>query len=150
MTPNDAQASLDDIHRLQGETLDEYVRHSFSRRYVRVSALAMFIVFASLDLRSPWNTAAYVLALGLFVGVGIVQWRRAPVRRRQGGKELAFLLGVSGGLVVVVSVFSLITGVMNHMFGLPAPHAVAGVVVALLFIVIIELTRPVYRAIVRR
>jgi 4-amino-4-deoxy-L-arabinose transferase-like glycosyltransferase len=150
MTPNDAQASLEDIHRRQDQTREEYVRHSSSRRHALVLGLALFAVLASADLRSPWSGVAVGLGFGLIAAVAVAQGRKSLVRRRQRGAELMLLVGVVGGLIVAISVFSLITGVLNHAFGLPAPHTIAGAAVALLYIAINELSRPLYRAIVRR
>ena len=147
MTPHDPQTSVEEIRRLQDRTRDEYVRHGFSRPYLLVTALAVFIMFASSDLPSPyWDNAVAALGLALTVGGLLVHQRRASVRRRPTALELLFSVGVGGVLVVVVSVS---LGVA-HTLGLPAPNTFAAAVIALTVLGGANLTRPVYTAIVRR
>jgi hypothetical protein len=147
MTPHDPQTSVEEIRRLQDRTRDEYVRHGFSRPYLLVTALAVFIVFASSDLPTPyWNNAAAAFGMALTVGSLLVHQRRASVRRRPTALELLFSVGAG---VVLLLVGSVCLGVA-HTLDLPAPNTLAAAAIALAVLGGANLTRPVYTAIVRR
>lgn len=50
MNPQDAQASLDSIRRLQDRTREEIARQVFPLPYVIISSLGIFAGFAAADL----------------------------------------------------------------------------------------------------
>jgi hypothetical protein len=150
MTPDDAQTSLDDIHRLQDRTRDEYVRHGFSRPYMLASALVLFIAFASFDLPAPWDTTAAMLGVGLSLGLLVVHQHQAPVRRKPAGPELLFYAGASVCLIVAYVAFSIATAIASLKFDLPAPHTVAAAALALTTLLCANPARRVFESIVRR
>ena len=147
MTSHDPQTSLEEIHRLQDRTRDEYVRHGFSRPYLLVSALAVFLMFASHDLPNPyWNSAAAALGVALVVGGLVVHQRRAAVRRRPTALELLFSVTLGAVLLLIWAVF---LGAAQTL-GLPAPNTIAAAVIALVILGGASLIRPAFTAIVRR
>ncbi|HEY7488479.1 MAG TPA: hypothetical protein VH912_28815 [Streptosporangiaceae bacterium] len=150
MNPHDAQASLDGIHRLQDRTRAEYVRHGFARPYLVISALAMFIVLASFDLPSPWNTAAIGLGGGLAVGSLLVQQRRAPVSRRPTGLELLVCAAMSVGLLLLYVAFSIVAAIAHQKLGLPAHHTVAAAAITLTTVAAWGRVSRVFEATLRR
>jgi hypothetical protein len=147
MTSPDPQTSVEEIRRLQDRTRDEYVRHGFSRPYLLVTALAVFVMFASSDLPRPyWNNAVAVLGAALIVGGLVVHQRRAAVRRRPTALEVLFSVGLGIVLMVICSVCLGVT----HTFDLPAPNTIAAAAIGLVVLCGANLTRPVFAAIVRR
>ncbi|UQI46386.1 hypothetical protein M1P56_19555 [Streptomyces sp. HU2014] len=146
MTSYEAQAALDDIRRLQEHTGDAYVHHGFSRSYVLMTAVTLFVELSSFDLPHPWSTATLALGVVLLAGTLIAQERRAPVRRRHSGREL-LLYAVASAVLMLVYLASLAT---TRAAGLPAPHTVAATAVALASLAGARFTRPLLAAIVRR
>jgi len=147
MTPHDLQTSAEEIRRLQDRTRDEYLRHGFSRPYLLVSALAVFMMFASHDLPGPyWDSAAGALGAALLVGGLVVHQRRASVRRRPTALELLFSAAIGAVLLLICAVF---LGAARTL-DLPAPNTVAAAAIALAILLGANLTRPVFTAIVRR
>jgi phosphatidylserine synthase len=146
MTSPDPQTSIDQIRRLQDRTRDEYVRHGFSRPYLLVLALAIFVMFASHDLSGPWDSVVGLLGAALLVAGLLVHQRRASVRRRPTALEALFSLVVGGVLLLICAVF---LGAA-HSLDLPAPNTIAATAIALAIVCGAQLTRPVFTAIVRR
>lgn len=149
MTPYDAQASLDSIRRLQDRSIDEYVGQSFARPAVLVSALAVFVVFASFDLPDPWDNVAVALGLGLSLVPPLVQQRRASVHRRPTGLESLFCAVASMGIIVAYVAFQIAAVVATWKLGLPAHHTVAAAATALTIVATAGPARRVFRAVVR-
>ncbi|HEY3685125.1 MAG TPA: hypothetical protein VGL93_18995 [Streptosporangiaceae bacterium] len=145
MTEYDPRRSLDDIRRYGDSTRDAYVRHAFATPYALVTAVMLFIVYAAVDLPSPWRMI--VVALGLAVGVGAVAvgQARAPVRRRPSGAEIVFCVIWGVALVVVYGA----ARILAYAFGLPVPGIVAAGVLAVASGVAVVATRPLYRAMLR-
>ncbi|MFE0044590.1 hypothetical protein [Streptomyces albireticuli] len=146
MTSYEAQAALDDIRRLQEHTGDAYIHHGFSRSYVLMTAVTLFVEFSSFDLPHPWSSATMALGVVLLAGTLIAQELRAPVRRRHSGRELLLYAGVSAALVVLY----LAALAIAHAADLPAPHTIAATAVALTSLAGARWTRPLLTAIVRR
>ncbi|MFI7418363.1 hypothetical protein [Nonomuraea sp. NPDC049684] len=152
MNQHDAQTSLDDIHRLQARTRQQIVRQSFALPRVAVSALALFVMLAAIDLPSPWYYLGAALGVVVYGGVGIVCEHRAAVRRKATGREALFH-GVLLACVMVAFAVGRIAA--SALFGLPphgaASQAVAGAVVAaVVYVAATPLNRRVMRSIVRQ
>jgi hypothetical protein len=141
-----AEASLDDIRRMQDRTREEYVDQGFARRSVVAVAVALLIVVAARDLPDPWDGVVGLLAAGALVAMAVTNVRRATVRRHPGRRELLLLLGAAAALLAAIVGIRAAT----HALGLPAPHTVAGVMVALMSIVAAQRVRRAYAAVVRQ
>ncbi|MFF4424704.1 hypothetical protein ACFY04_28680 [Streptomyces sp. NPDC001549] len=146
MTAYDAQTALDAIHHRQEQTLDEYMRHAHSRRYLIISALGLFAVCSSFDLPSPWNTAAVLAGNGLTLGGLFVYQRRAAVRRKTAGPEMLFYAAM--GVLLLVLFWT--AAIAAYFLGLPARHTIAAAVTALTAVAGSYALRPVVGTIVRR
>ncbi|WP_052371709.1 hypothetical protein [Amycolatopsis taiwanensis] len=149
MLPRDAQASLDTIQRLQGRSVDEYVDHGFARPYVLLSALAVFVAFASFDLPGPWDTFAVALGLGLIATVSAIWQRRARVHRKPTGLELLYHLAAAIVFLVACVAFQVAAVVFAWKFGLPAQHTFAAAMTALMVVATARPARKVFRAVAR-
>lgn len=146
MDPADARNSLDDIRRNQDRTREEYLRRGLSRTGWAVSALGLFLVFASLDLQGTWKNVVYLAGVVLVVGLALAGRARRSVHRRPGGAETAFCLGVS---VVILAAFVALKIAARHA-GLPAPATLAATAVLVAGIAAFPGFRSAYTAIVRR
>lgn len=149
MTPDDAHTSLDDIRRLQDRTRDEYVRHGFAYPYLLISALGLFIAFASFDLPVPWSTVVALAGVGVAVGVLPVHQRRASIRRKPTGPELLFHVAGAAGLIAAYVAFSIAAVVAHLRFGMPAPHTVAAAALALTTLACARPARRALQSIIR-
>lgn len=145
MAEYDPQRSLDDIRRYGDQARDAYVRHAFATPYALVMAVMLFVVYAAGDLPAPWRTI--VTAGGILLGGGaiVIGQRRAPVRRRPSGAEIAFC--VVWGVALIV--FYGAVRILAYAIGLPAPGMVAAGVLAVACFVVTLATRPLYRALLR-
>ncbi|MFA7763040.1 hypothetical protein ACGFNX_39465 [Streptomyces sp. NPDC048723] len=146
MSPYDAQTALNAIHHRQEQTLDAYMRHSYSRPYLIVSALGLFAVCSSFDLPSPWNTAAVLAGNGLALGGLFVHQRRAPVRRKIAGPEVLFYAGL--GVLLLALFWTAV--IVAYFLGLPARHTLAAAVTALVAVVAGYALRPFVETVTRR
>ncbi|MDH2425339.1 hypothetical protein [Sphaerisporangium sp. TRM90804] len=146
MTQHDAHASLDDIRRMQNRTREEYSRHGFARPYVLVSAVLLFVMFASADLPRPWNAVVGMVVLVLAVALLVVHQLRAAVRRRPTGLELLFYVGAAAVLLTIFSAFQ----IGAFALGLPAPNVIAAAALALTSVAAARPGRRVFEAIMRR
>jgi hypothetical protein len=146
MANYDAQASLNDIRRMQDRTRDEYVRHGFARSYVIAVAVVLFVAVAARDLPSPWDGGVSLLAVGVLVAMAVVQARRAAVRRQPGGLEVLVLVGAAAALLAALTGFV----AASRALDLPAPYTMAAAALALTSVVAARWTRLVYAAAVRR
>lgn len=149
MDPNDAQGALADVRRNQERTREEYVRHQFAWPYALSTALGLFIVLASSDLPSPWNTTALFLGEGVLFGVVLLQRRRAAVRRKMTAREMLFVAGGCVALIVAYIAFTTVTSIGVLSFGLPAPRVFAAAAIALLFLAVMGPARRIYESMVR-
>lgn len=150
MFPHNAQTSLDDIRRLQDRSLDESVDHGFARPYVLLSALMVFLTFASYDLPGPLDRFAVGLGLGSFVVVAVICQRRARVHRKATGLELLYYLAAAIVFLVACIAFQIAAAVAAVKLGLPAHHTVAAAATALTFVATARPARKVFRAAARR
>ncbi|MCM2576927.1 hypothetical protein [Streptomyces meridianus] len=150
MIPDDAQDSLDTIRRLQSRSIDEYVDHGFARPYVLLSALAVFVMFASFDLSGPWSTFAVALGLGLAAAVSWVWQRRARVHRKPTGLELLYYLAAAIVFLAACVAFQVAAAVAALKLGMPAHHTVAAAATALAVVATARPARKVLKAVARR
>jgi len=127
MDPQDAQSSLDTIHRLQDRTRQEIVRGLFPLPYVLISALGLFAGFAAADLPDPWSTAGTVFGFTLWAGVGIVYGHFASVRRKATAREAGIYLAM---MVALLAVFGASRITAHFWLGLPSEGVVSQSVVA--------------------
>lgn len=151
MNPHDAQASLDDIRRLQDRTHEEIVRRNFALPYVVAGALGLFIGFGGIDLERPWNTVALLLGNGLFVVVGIVLQHRASVQMKLTAPSVVFYAMLAAGLIVLFIIFRITAWALFDLpaHGLLSQAGVAGAAVAVTYVAITPLVRRAYRALVQ-
>ena len=150
MLPRDAQDSLDTIHRLQDRSIDEYVDHSFARRYVLLSALVVFVAFASFDLPGPWNTFASALGLSLAAMVCYLWQRQARVHRKPTGLEQLYCLVAGIVFLMACVAFQIAAAVATLKFGMPAHHTVAAAAAALTFVATAGPARKAFKAVTRQ
>ncbi|WP_238008829.1 hypothetical protein KZZ52_44880 [Dactylosporangium sp. AC04546] len=152
MHPHDAQASLDDIRRLQDRTREQVARQGFSLSCVLPAALGLFVGLASIDLRNPWRTAAVLLGFGLFVGVGIVHGRRALVQRQPTSLEWLFWVGVSAGLMLLFGVFRIAVWAVSGLpsQGLMSQGTLAAAATAVTYVAMTPVIRRAFKWIVLR
>jgi hypothetical protein len=150
MFPPDAQASLDSIRRLEGRSIDESVDHNFARPYVMLSALVVFIVFASFDLPGPWDRSAAALGLALSALLSVICRRRVRVHRKPTGLEILCCVAAAIVLLVVCTAFQIAAAVAAVELGMPAHHTVAAAATALTIVATTRPTRKVFRAVARR
>lgn len=150
MFPGDARASLDTIRRLQGRSLDESVDHGFARPYVLLSALVVFVMFASSDLPSPWNRVAIALGFGLAAMVSVICQRRVRVHRKPTGLELLAYLAAAIVFLVICVAFQIAAAVAAVKLGMPAHHTVAAAATALTVVATARPARKVFKAVARR
>ncbi|MFB9690524.1 hypothetical protein [Amycolatopsis plumensis] len=147
-SPN-AQESLDTIHRLGRRTVDEYVDHTFARRYLLLSASAVFVVFASFDLPAPWDRLVLSAGLGIAVLAALLAHRDARVRRRLAGAELGWSLAAAAGFLVLCVAFQVAAAVLAVTAGLPAHHTLGAAATALTMVALVSPLRAGFRAVVR-
>ncbi|MEV4176685.1 hypothetical protein [Nonomuraea sp. NPDC049709] len=152
MNPHDAQNALDDIHRLQDRTREEIVRQSFALPRVIISALGLFVAFATIDLQRPWNFTFMVLGWAVYAGVGIVCEHRASVRRKTTRQEVLF----HGGLIACIMVaFGVGRIAAFALFDLP-PHGLlsqaagGAIVAAVVYVAATPVNRSVLKSIVQQ
>ncbi|MFC5816957.1 hypothetical protein [Nonomuraea harbinensis] len=152
MNQHDAQASLDDIHRLQDRTREQIVRQSFALPRVVISALGLFTAFAAIDLPRPWNFVGLALGWAVYAGVGIVHEHRASVRRKPTPPEVLF----HGGLLACIMVAFIVGRIASFaLFDLPSQgllsQAAAGATVAALaYVAATPVNRSLMKAIVQQ
>jgi hypothetical protein len=150
MFPPDARASLDAIRRLQGRSIDESVDHGFARPYVLLSALVVFVTFASFDLPRPWSTFAVALGLGsAALGAGVCR-RGIRVHRRPTGPERLSHLAAAIVFLVACVAFQTAGAVAAVALGMPAHHTVAAAATALAVVATAGPVRRVFKAVARR
>jgi hypothetical protein len=93
-----------------------------------------------------------LLGFGLFVGVGIVQGRRAFIERKPTGLEWLFWAGLSAGLMLLFGVFRIAAWAV---FALPAQgllsqSTVAAAASALTYVAMTPLARRTLQTVTRR
>jgi hypothetical protein len=147
--PHDARASLDTIHRLQGRSIDESVDHGFARPYVLLSALVVFVTFASFDLPGPWDRFATALGLGLGAMASVICQRRTRVHRKPTGQERLFYLAAAIAFLVACVVFQIAAAVAAVKLGMPANHTVAAAATALTVVAVARPAGKVVKAVAR-
>ncbi|WP_327108105.1 hypothetical protein [Nonomuraea glycinis] len=152
MNPQDAQASLDSIRRLQDRTREEIARQVFPLPYVIISSLGIFAGFAAADLPRPWLTVGTLLGWGLYAGIGIGYAHWASVRRKPTGQEAGIYVALTIVLLLVffvsrIGAFALF-GV--PAYGFPSQAVVAAAVTAVVYIAIVPLVRRALRAVIQR
>lgn len=150
MNPEEARGSLDDIRRLQDRTRGEYVRHSFARPYMLMSALGLFIALASLDFPQPWQTTVFLVGEGILVAVALLHRRRAPVRRKPTALELLFQVAMGVVLIAVYIAYSIAVSLGAFEFGLPMQHSIAAAALALTSLAAVVPARRLFGLIVRQ
>ncbi|RPF34490.1 hypothetical protein [Streptomyces sp. TLI_185] len=126
MKPEDAQAALDDVQFRTEQSRGEYLRYGYSSGQLLVSALVLFISFASFDLPNPWGGAVLFPAVALLVTQLVVYLRRAPVRMPLGSR--AALLSAAAG-AALVGLFTVLSDAAEAA-GVPVPHTIAGAVLS--------------------
>ncbi|MGX7674245.1 hypothetical protein [Plantactinospora sp. DSM 117369] len=124
MTPDDAQAALDDIRKRHEQSRAAEARHSSSPFYLGVLALVVLLSYASYDLPNPWGGAMLFPVVMLLALLAFVYVRRAPVLRKPSSGEL--LGGVASGILLVAVLQGLAAAARAG--GLPAPHLVAAAI----------------------
>lgn len=149
MYPRDAQDSLDTIHFFQGRSVDEHVNHGFARPFVLLSALAVFVAFASFDLPGPWDRLAVALGLGLLAAVSVSWQRRARVHRKPTGLELLYYLVAAIVFLLVYVAFQVAAVVLAWKFGLPAQHTFAAAATAVMVVLTARPARKVFARVAR-
>jgi hypothetical protein len=152
MNQHDAQASLDDIHRLQDRTRQQIVRQSFALPRVVISALGLFTAFAAIDLPRSWSFVIMALGILLYASVGIVYEHRASVRRKVTREEVLFHGGLLACIVVAFSVGRIAA---FALFDLPPQgllsQATAGAfVAAVAYVAATPVNRSILKSIVRQ
>jgi hypothetical protein len=145
MSEYDPRRSLDDIRRYGDSARDAYVRHAFATPYALVTGVMLFMVYAAVDLPSPWRTIVGVVGVLIGAVALAIGQKRAPVRRRPSGAEIAFCAVWGVGLVVVYGA----ARILAYTLGLPVPGVVAAGVLAVVSAVAVVATRPLYRAMLR-
>lgn len=146
MSQYDARRSLDDIRQYGDSAREAYVRHTFATPYAVVSALMLFLIYAAIDLESPWRMILTLTGFALGLGSIAVGHRRAPVRRRPSLAELAFCVAWGIGLIMVYGA----ARIAADLLGLPVPGVIAAGVLAVASIVMMVASRPLYRSLLRR
>lgn len=149
MLPQNARASLDAIHRLQGRSVDESVDHGFARPYVLLSALVVFVMFASSDLPGPWDGFATALGLGLAAMVSVICQRRIRVHRRPTGRERLLYVAAAVVFLVACVAFQIAAAVAAVKLGMPAHHTVAAAATALTVVATAGPARKTFKAVAR-
>ncbi|MCX5174782.1 hypothetical protein [Streptomyces virginiae] len=122
------------------------MRHANSRPYLIVSALGLIAVCSSVDLPSPWNTAAVLAGNALVLGGLFVHQRKAPVRRKTAGSEMLFHAAL--GILLLVVFWTAAIGAC--FLGLPVRHTLAAAVTTLTAVAASYALRPAVGGIVRR
>src|SRR3954470_17997422 len=150
MLADDAQESLDTIHRLQGRSIDESVDHGFARPYVLLSALVVFVTFASFDLSDPCNRFAIALGPGLAAVVSCICQRRARVHRKPTGLEQLYYLAAALVFLLACVACQVAAAVAALGLGMPAHHTVAAAATALTVVATAGPARKVFRAVARQ
>lgn len=146
MSQYDARRSLEDIDRYGDSTRDAYVRHSYSAPYVVSSAVALLLVYSALELPSPWRMVLTLAGLAICAAAVVMLCRRAPVRRRPSAAELGLYVAVGIVLIVVYGA----ARIGAYLLGLPVPGIIAAAVLAAASVVVMLLTRPLHRSILRQ
>ncbi|MFH9012401.1 hypothetical protein ACH4C6_13555 [Streptomyces sp. NPDC017943] len=146
MTSDDAQAALDDIRRRQDQTRHAYARQGFSRPVVLIAASMIFLVCLSFDLPTPWNGAMIVPLALLAAAQWVLHRRSSAVRRRPSAVEQVFALAVTA---ILIGTFMGLSAAASAA-GAPAPHTLAGVVLALASVPGAQWTRSLFEALVRK
>ncbi|MET8907536.1 hypothetical protein [Micromonospora sp. NPDC004551] len=121
MTPDDAQAALDDIRKRHEQSRAAEVRHSSSPFHLAVLASVVLLSYASFDLPNPWNGAMLFPVVALLALLAFVHVRRAPVLRQPSSGEL--LGGVAAGIALTAVLQGLASAA--RAVGMPTPHLVA-------------------------
>ncbi|MFD9950619.1 hypothetical protein ACFWYW_58025 [Nonomuraea sp. NPDC059023] len=152
MNQHDAQTSLDDIHRLQDKTRQQLLRQSFALPRVLISALGLFIAFATIDLPHPWDFVGLALGTVLYMGVGIVYEHWASVRRKVTRQEMLFHCGL---LACIMAAFIIGRIAAFALFNLPPQgllsQAVAGAIVAAVaYLAATPVNRSIMKSIVQQ
>ena len=150
MSSRDAQACIDTIRRLERRTVDEYVDHGFAWPYLLLSALAVFLSFASFDLPAPWGRLAVSVSLGTTVLAALLVQRRARVRRRLTSAELWWYLAAAAVFLVLCVAFQIAAAVVAVTAGLPAQHTIGAAATALTLAALVPPGRASFRAVARR
>jgi hypothetical protein len=148
--PQNARASLDAIRHLQGRSVDESVDHGFARPYVLLSALVVFVMFASFDLPGPWDRFATALGLGLAAMVSVICQRRIRVHRKPTGRERLLYLAAAVAFLVACVAFQIAAAVAAVKLGMPAHHTVAAAATALTVVATARPARNTFRAVARQ
>ncbi|MFJ8547037.1 hypothetical protein ACIRFH_34720 [Streptomyces sp. NPDC093586] len=136
MEPEEARAALDQVRLRQDQSHAEYLGYGFSRGRLLLSALIVFVSFASFDLPNPWGGAV------LFPVAAVLAWqlalyvRRARVRMALTGR--AAMLSVCAG-AALVGLFKVLSDAADAG-GVPVPHTVAGAVVCALGLLVVRRT----------
>jgi hypothetical protein len=124
MTPDDAQAALDDIRKRHEQSRAEELRHNSSPLYLGVLAAVVLLSYASFDLPNPWGGAMLFPVVALLALLAFVYVRRAPVLRKLSSGEL--LVGVAAGIALAAVLKGLAAAA--QAVGLPTPHLIAAAV----------------------
>ena len=139
MRPEDAQAALDDVRRRGDQSRAEYLQYGFSRPYLLVSALLLFISFASFDLPNPWGGAVLFPAVALLAGMLVVYLRRASVRRPLTSRDALLATAVGLALVGLFRGLSAVAGAGD----VPVPHTVVAAALCVLSLLVADRMRNV-------
>jgi hypothetical protein len=146
MTPDDAQAALDDIRKRHEQSRAEEVRHNSSPFYLGILAAVVILSYASFDLPNPWGGAMLFPVVVLLALLAAVYARRAPVLRKPSSGEL--LVGVASGIVLAAVLRGLAAAA--RAVGMPTPHLVAAVVGAVVCLLVAGTACRSAEALVRR
>ncbi|MCR6489879.1 hypothetical protein M8542_44415 [Amycolatopsis sp. OK19-0408] len=115
-----------------------------------VSALGVFVVFASFDLPGPWDRITAALGLGVLL-LSALRWQRqARVHRKPTGPELLWYFAAGAVLLVLCVAFQIAAAVLALSVDLPAQHTIAAAATALATAALAGPGRRTFRAVVRR
>ncbi len=149
MFPSNARTSLDTIRRLEARSVEESVDHAFARPYMLLSALVVFVVFASSDLPGPWDGIVSALGLGLAAVVSFVSRRRVRVHRKLTGLEILYYAAATVVFLVTIVAFQIAAAVAAWKLGMPAQHTVAAAATALTVVATVRPARKIFKAVAR-
>lgn len=134
MEPDEAQAALDHVRLRQGQSHAEYLGYGFSRGRLLLSALIVFVSFASFDLPNPWGGAVLFPVAAVLVWQLALYLRRARVRMKLSGRA-AVLSACTGA--ALVGLFTVLSDAADAG-GVPVPHTVAAAVVCALGLLVVR------------
>ncbi|GAB3569544.1 hypothetical protein GCM10027445_21560 [Amycolatopsis endophytica] len=149
MSSREAQTSLDTIRSLGRHTVDESADHGFAWRYLVLSVVAVFLVFASFDLPGPWDRLVVATGLGLSVLAALRMRRGARVHRRLTGPERRWYLAAAVVFLVLCVGFQVAAAVLAVTTGLPAHHTIGAAATALTLAALVPAGRARFRAVAR-